>query len=169
MTRCARCDWQPDGDGPPHDQLAAHALASGHALCPCCRRSLTATDPQFGCERCLTRAREDLAGILLLWEELPRHLGHARAQRYDTGSRGGEEHHLPGGTVFALLAPGSAGGAARRLTPTDIERGLDGREHVADERPDESPSVQWLLASWAADWSEMRGDGAYTDPSQVGS
>lgn len=165
---CRRCDWRfdPTAEGGREEQAAAHSLAASHPLCVVCHHSLAVDEVQT-CEGCLTDTRATLSGIVTMWADLPSHLGHARAQRYDSGPRGGEEHHLPGGTVFALLAPGSAGGAPRRLTATDVDRGLDGREHVADERADESPSVQWLLASWAQDWSEIRQDGAYSDLEEV--
>ena len=166
MTRCARCDWAPDPDATTsrHEQLAEHALAASHPLCSCCGRSLAQDDPAQACEACLTDARSLLSGIVTMWGELPTHLGHARAQRYDSGPRGGEEHHLPGGTVFALLAPGSAGGAPRRLTSTDVERGLDGREHGVDNQPEDAPSVAWALTSWEDDWRHTRGEVASTMP-----
>lgn len=160
MTRCSRCDWQPDPDADTsrHEQLAQHALDASHPLCSCCGRSLAQDDPAMACESCLAETRGVLSGIVTMWAELPRHLGHARAQRYDGGPRGGEEHHLPGGTVFALLAPGSAGGAPRRLTPLDVERGLDGREHRVDNQPEDTPSVAFALTQWEDDWRHVRGD-----------
>lgn len=162
--RCARsgCDWQPqpDTDQPDREQLVDHAADSCHGLCVCCSRSLTDAEPQT-CERCLIRTQETLAGILLMWAELPRELGHARAQVYDRDGRGGgDEHALPGGTVSVLLGPGGTGQQPRRLTPLDIERGLDGREHLVDNQADDTPSVAWTLATWEDDWRHTRGEPA---------
>ncbi len=142
MTRCARCDWQSDGDTPPLDQLAEHALNSGHPLCPCCRWSLTDTDPQYGCERCLATAQAHLAGIALMYDELPTHLGHVRGQALG-GQRGGTDGPpLPGGDVLVLLGPGSQGLAEDGTTTRDAD----------------PTSVAFELGFWAKDWRETRGE-----------
>lgn len=152
---CRRCDFRGD--------LADHAADSGHWLCPVCGNSL-AEDEAKVCEGCITDTRRTLATILLLFEELPAHYGLSGTAM--DGLRGGADGPpLPGGSVLALLAPGSPGGAARRLTRTDVERGVDGREHRVDNRPEDTPSVAFSLSSWATDWSAMRGDGVYPDPS----
>lgn len=163
---CARCDWTADHESPeaPRVQAAAHAVEAQHPLCIACGRSLSGVDPALTCERCLTSARETLSGVVTMWLELPRHLGIPTGQRYDAAPRGGDEHGLPGGAILALLAPGSAGGAARRLTRSDRDRGVDGREHQADNRPDDTPSVAWSLATWEDDWRHMRSEPAAVVP-----
>ena len=154
MTCCARCDWQPDTTDdapPPREQLRQHALDWGHPLCRVCARSLGEHEPAT-CDPCIQRVQETLSGVLLLWQELPRQLGHAKAQVYDRDGRGGaEEHALPGGTVFALLAPGSVGNVLPRS---------GNAEHLEDNRADSTPSIAWTLMSWEDDWRRARGDGA---------
>lgn len=152
MTRCQRCQWQPtDGEGADREQLRAHALDWTHPLCGCCARSLLDTEPAT-CEQCIVRAQETLAGVVQLWQDLPRHLGQAKAQVYDKDGRGGaEEHALPGGTVLALLAPGSVGNVLSRS---------GNREHLKDNWADSTPSVAWTLMSWEDDWRRTRGDEA---------
>jgi hypothetical protein len=158
---CARCDFVGDADSP----LADHATSSGHWLCGSCGRSLADTDPRMSCESCLTAARSNLAGILVMWQELPAHLRTVAGSALG-GTRGGSDGHpLPGGSVLALLGPGSPGVAARRLTKTDVARGLDGREHGVDNLAEDAPSVAWSLATWEDDWRHTRGD----DPAMTGS
>ena len=169
MSRCARCDWTTDPtdqDLSAREQADAHAESAGHPLCGCCHRSLTDAEPRT-CERCLTAAQANLAGIALMWDELPRHLGHARSQRYDSTPAGGDERPLPGGTVLALLGPGGTGNAARRLTRSDVAQGKDGLEHSADNAPDDAPSVAWALSSWEDDWRNTRGEPAAVVPGGV--
>lgn len=162
---CNRCDWRPDqSDSEPwSDQLAAHAVDAGHWLCTCCGRSLT-RDETANCETCLTDVRSHLAGVLLMFDELPHHLRTVAGSTL-SGPRGGADGHpLPGGRVLALLGPGSPGGAARRLTRTDLERGTDGREHRIDNLPTDTPSVAWSLASWEDSFRHERAD----DPAMTG-
>lgn len=151
MSRCARCDWTEPGT------LAEHAADTGHWLCGC-GRSLAETDPRMACETCLTATRSHLAGIVLMWQELPAHLRTVAGTALG-GLRGGSDGHpLPGGQVLSLLGPGSAGTSARKLTRTDVARGLDGREHGIDNQPEDTPSVAWVLATWEDDLRHSRSD-----------
>lgn len=161
MSVCARCTWQPtrDTEQPARAQLLKHADQADHPLCVVCRRSLLTDEPQT-CERCLAEARQLLSGIVTLWSELPRHLGIVGGQAYDRQPGSSEEHQLPGGAVLALLAPGGTGSAARRLTPLDLQRGLDGREHGIDNHPKDTPSVAWVLSNMEDDWRHLRGEPA---------
>lgn len=112
MSACARCDWRPDreSEAPAREQLAEHAQDSGHRLCRCCSRSLTDAEASMvGCERCLTAARTNLAGIHAMWVELPAHLGHVRSAGFNDGRVSGDGRPLPGGDVLVLLGPGSQG------------------------------------------------------------
>lgn len=165
MTRCNRCDFTAtrDDERPPAEQLAEHATDTGHWLCSSCGRSLADTDPRMACETCLTDARSLLADCVLLFDELPRHLRTVAGTALG-GTRGSSGHALPGGQVLSLLGPGSPGGAARRLTRTDKERGEEGREHRFDNRPEDAPSVAWTLASWEDAIRHERGD----DPAMTG-
>lgn len=152
--------------------------------CVVCADELADADPAICHERCLSKVREDLAGVVLLWQELPDHLGHARSQRYDSSPRGGgDEHPLPGGEILALLGPGSSGQEPRRLTASDRERAkrvrwwvldaqgpltpqqwnvavahAEGKEHLADNAADESISVAEALASWERDLRDHYGE-----------
>ena len=171
MTRCARCEWRPTTGGDidrgkttaevtPAEQLRAHALDWQHPLCCICARSLPDTHPQT-CETCIGRAQADLAGILLMWTELPHELGHAKAAPLDRDGRGGsEEHALPGGTVFALLAPGSAGNVLPRSGNS---------EHLEDNRADSTPSIAWTLTTWEDDWRRTFGHQSAQDTGSTAS
>ena len=110
MSHCNRCDWQhtPDTDGRPREQLLAHAIDADHPLCVICHHSLN-RDEQQTCEHDLTRARELLAGIVLMQAELPRHLGHLRGSTYDNDRPSSNGQPLPGGDILVLLGPGSTG------------------------------------------------------------
>lgn len=161
MTPCNRCTWRPDRDLtcerhrqriPARLQMIWHAIDKAHPLCIVCGQSLTEHEPQV-CEQDLTATRADLALIVQLHTELPAHLGQPSGQSF--GRRGGDEHALPGGTIMAMLGPGKHGGEARRLSPSDKARGVEGREHQADNLPSDPPSVAWSLLSWAKDWSRM--------------
>lgn len=141
---------------PAREQAVEHAEAAGHPLCVVCgRRSVTVEEGQT-CGPCLSEVRANLAGVFALWVDLHRMVGGPRGVAGNGGRGGGDEHALPGGTVLALLAPGSSGGAPRRLTPTDIARGLDGREHQVDNHPDDTPSAGWTLVTWEDDWRHTR-------------
>lgn len=148
-----------------------------------CGRSLSSTDPTHSCEGCLTQVRADLAVIRDLYAELPAHLRTVPGSALG-GARGGDGRPLPGGVALALLANGSMGGASRfcerRLalalaTPARwwvkgahgplsepdfeaVERQAQGREHQADNRPDDTASVHIQLFGWVEDWREMRGE-----------
>lgn len=186
--RCARCDFRvdPDGDAGGREQLLEHAQSSGHELCLICQRSLAPTDIRV-CEQCLTASRTVLSGVVTLWAELPRHLGHLRATAYDSARSSGDGRPLLGGDVLALGSPGSAGGGARRLTSSDrlqperwwvkgaigplthaavweSERQRTGREHMVDNRPTDPQSVAQVLTSWEDDWRHTRGEPASSMP-----
>lgn len=140
MTRCHRCDWQANPDGDQQEQAAEHAQASSHWLCHC-GRSLAPEEP-LTCERCLTDAREHLAGIRLLYEELPTHLGHLRSPVYDATPHGDDGPALPGGDVLVMLSGGSEGLA-------------DDGETVRDDDP---TSIPFELHFWEKAWREDRGE-----------
>ncbi len=141
MTRCARCDWQPEGDDPPREQLAEHALAAGHPLCAVGAESLRPDETQT-CERCLGRTQELLAGIAIMYDELPSHLGQPRGQALG-GQRGGADGRpLPGGDVLVLLGPGSQGLA----------------EDATTTREGDATSVAFELGFWEREWRETRGE-----------
>ena len=129
MTRCNHqgCTWTSDDalldeqgqPVPPVEQLRAHADEQDHPLCLLCRRSLRPGEPRV-CEKTLSGLQRTLHDLVDLAAVLPVELGHVRAIRYDTGGgKGAREHALPGGAVLTLLAPGGAGGVARRLTPAE--------------------------------------------------
>lgn len=152
MNLCARCDF--------HGDLAKHAPESGHWLCPGCFQSLREDDPIQGCERCLTDFRRLLATAVLLWQELPHHLRTVSGSGLDGSVSGSGDSALPGGAALALLGPGGTGATARRLTRTDLERGVDGREHGVDNHATDTPSVAWTLGQLEDDWRHTRGDTA---------
>lgn len=184
MNPCARCDWQPTDTRPDLEQLAEHAATAGHWLCPVCSNSLTESDPINGCEKCLTRSREDLAAILVLYAELPTLLGHVKSPRYDQGRSGSDGASLPGGDALVLLGPGSVGNRSRlgddyepdpainperwwvlgRVGPLtrfewlEAERVRFGKEHTADNSEDDATSVAWRLMTWEEDFRYTRGD-----------
>lgn len=140
--RCARCDWHHD----PHDeisdveQLAVHSLDSAHPLCIVCHRSLPPAEGE-ACDRCLTTARERLAGILLMFEELPTHLGHAKSPVYDSDRPSAADGApLPGGDALVLLSPGSEGLSEDGLTTRD----------------DDVSSVAFELGWWEQRWRKAR-------------
>jgi hypothetical protein len=149
MTRCRRCDWHanPEDETTEAEQLAQHSLDAAHPLCICCNGSLPPAEGMT-CDRCLTTARQHLAGILLMFDELPSHMGHARSPLYDsdrpTASDGAP---LPGGDALVLLGPGSEGLA---------EDGVTSREGDVS-------SVAFELGWWEQAWREDRGE-AITGP-----
>lgn len=149
--RATDCGWRPDATPDvdesrrtglsPAAQLAAHAIDSGHRLCPVCYLSQSEHDPVMACERCLTRARETLADIARMYAELPRHLGHVPSTCYDQSRPGGGDGRpLLGGDVLVLLGPGSEGLAE------DGETTRDG----------DCTSVAYELGWWEAEWREHR-------------
>jgi hypothetical protein len=145
MSACRRCDFRtsPDTEQTPAEQMAEHALATSHHLCPVCSTSLDDTDPVHACERCLSKAREDLAGILLMFAELPDHLGHPRSPTYDTDRPSAADGHpLPGGDALVLLGPGS--------------EGLSEDGHTSKDG--DVSSVAFELGWWEKDWRETRDD-----------
>lgn len=147
MTKCARCDYRSNDP----DEAAAHAFDAGHSLCVVCRHSLTEHEPALACERCLTRARADLAGITEMYEELPRHLGHPRSATYDHSSPSTDGDPLPGGDALVLLGPGSPG-------YDDDDRTV---------RDGDPASVAFELDWWQRDWTEARGETPDLTPRSV--
>lgn len=137
---CRRCDYRAE----TADDLADHAMTAGHPLCPVCTRSLTHDDPPMGCERCLTRAREDLAAIVELYALLPAVM---RASAYGqpgaprNGSRS-SERQIPGGDALVML-----GGGSHAYTAPGVEAG-------------DPPSVAFELSRWEDDWRITRGEPA---------
>lgn len=152
--RCPRCDWQSDPEllddlGQPvrsKVQLAVHAREMGHPSCVVCSLVL-AREERVTCERCITAARQVLADVVSLWEELPRHLsalGGSLGRPGGGGRSAGDGRPLPGGDALVLLGPGSPGWAEDEETTRDSD----------------PPSVAFDLGWWEADWREHRGDGA---------
>jgi transposase-like protein len=128
-------------------QLAAHAEEAEHPLCLVCSRSLALTERQ-SCERCLTSSRELLAGISLMYAELPEHVGHVRGARYDADAPAAADGRpLPGGVVLVLLGKGSAGYDDDGTTV----------------KPGDPSSVAFDLAFWANIWAQARGEGPAVD------
>lgn len=155
MTRCARCDFttDPNTETSEAEQAAEHAQSAGHWLCPCCGNSLAPTDPRMACEECLTAAREHLAGIVLLYDELPAHLGHVRSASFDDSPPVDDGHPLPGGDVLVLLAAGSEGLDEDALTTKDGDVG----------------SVAFELHWWETQWRTDRNDEVDNRPMSVAS
>jgi hypothetical protein len=138
---CARCPWVAG-----EESAAEHAAAFGHPLCTVCGRSLPSGEG-MACDGCLVRVRERLSGIVLMFDELPRHLTRVGSGGRGRGCRGGGDGRpLPGGDVLALLAPGSEGLA----------------EDGETTRDDDPVSVAYELAWWERDWREERGELAFT-------
>lgn len=141
---CARCCWQPNLDDSlaKRMQLAAHADRADHPLCTVCSRSLPMSEKQT-CETCLTRTRDHLAGIALMYDELPRHLGHVRSQQYDQDRPAAADGRpLPGGDVLVLLGAGSQGLA----------------EDGATARDGDPFSAAFTLEFWREEWEDARGE-----------
>jgi len=130
---CARCEWQPT-DG---DTLADHAAE--HPLCGCCSQSLTVYERTV-CDPCYQQAQSDLAGIAVMYAELPQHLGHVRSPNYDRGRS--TDSPMPGGDVLVLLGKGSQGLAEDGTTTKD----------------NDPPSVAYELGWWAIAWQDQRGE-----------
>lgn len=144
MRGCARCEWVPRGDDDlaPRLQLLEHAEAKGHPLCLVCSTSLALADRQT-CESCLTKTRVLLAGISVMYDELPRHLGHVRSQVYDAGRpESADGRPLPGGDVLVLLGAGS--------------EGLE--EDGTTSRDGDAVSVAFTLEFWREEWEDARGE-----------
>ncbi len=148
MTRCARCDWQPDrdADGTEREQQHAHALEAEHPLCSICARSLTKREGNT-CERCISAAQTDLATVLHLYAWLPGSLGRpAGSSAYDQQRVSGtDEQPLLGGDALVLLAPGGMGVS------------------VDAETTDDTPSADWTLCTWEDDWRNTRREPAAMD------
>lgn len=176
---CARCCWQPEGDAASaREQLVEHAREWSHPLCTVCTTSMREGEG-MACDGCLDRTRGDLAGIVLMFEHLPRHLGHLSSPGYGSRGGSGDGRPLPGGDVLALLGPGSVGNVSRfgedyeptrperwwlldRIGPLTrvewlrAERERYGKEHLADNDESDPASVAWILSEWAKDWREFR-------------
>jgi hypothetical protein len=132
ICNAADCDYTGD-------DLPAHALETGHALCEC-GWSLRDTEPRT-CGRCVRRAGELLAGVVCMFAELPEHLGHLRVAMGGGTRPADDGRPLPGGDVLVLMSWGSEGLS-------------DNGETIKDTDP---PSVAAELGYWAAEWSERRG------------
>lgn len=152
-AKCRRCDWRSDPDlGPDGDQAAQHAVESGHWRCPICREGLSDTDGLHGCESCLTTSREHLSGIVTLYDELPRQLGHPKPTIYDQDAQAAADGRpLPGGDALVLLSRGSEGLAEDGTTSKDGD----------------PVSVPFTLSWWAKDWRETRNDPDLSQPGSV--
>jgi len=166
MSRCARCDFRTisDQEQRPREQLLEHADQAGHPLCVVCQRSITHSEIQT-CEPCLTQARTLLSGIVMMWAELPRHIGNLCGTSYDSDRPGGVDGEpLPGGDALVLAGPGGSGQTGRRLTAMELLDGkiqhLDGREHAVDNKPTDPSSVAQVLISWEDDWRHIHGEPA---------
>lgn len=142
MSDCRRCQWTATtGQGPLRAQQAQHAHDADHPLCTVCAQILAASEPQT-CEPCLGNAQALLSGIVTMYLELPRHLGHLRPVGYASGHGGGDGRPLPGGDALVLLSGGSEGLAEDPATTRD-----------GDPRP-----VSFELGWWALEWQEERGE-----------
>lgn len=145
LARCSRCDFRPtdDPDVGHREQLAFHAAEAAHPLCICCSRSLQQFEGGFTCDGCLLDARQLLAGIVTMWQELPQHLGHLRSPSYDSDRPGASDGRpLPGGDLLAMLGPGSPGFAEDGHTTKDGD----------------PVSVSYELGWWADRWQAIRRD-----------
>lgn len=142
LTGCARCPWTVTAEPvPDREQRAGHTEESGHPLCTVCSRLLPVGEGA-ACDGCLTRALEHLAGIRLMFDELPAHLARLRSAGGD-GRRGGTDGApLPGGDVLVLLGPGSEG----LLDDETTARGGD------------ATSVAFELGWWEQEWRERLAD-----------
>jgi hypothetical protein len=143
---CARCCWQPEVDveTAAREQLVEHAVVWSHPLCTVCHQSLPENEG-MACDRCLQRTREHLAGVALMYDELPQHLSLIGSGGYDRGPRASSDGRpLPGGDVLVLLGKGS--------------EGLD--EDGLTTRDGDPMSVAYELGWWEQDWREFRDDPA---------
>lgn len=145
---CARCDWNTTGTRlEVRADAETHATATGHLLCCICHRSLERGVEQT-CPDCVTRVRERLADILVLYALLPAELEHARADD--------------------ALVMGSPGGLAQAIHVA-VPDGMTWQEFV-DANPDwwhttahglqlpsDPESVSQTLGQWEDDWRGMRG------------
>lgn len=123
-----RCRRCEDSPDYDRDQLLEHATQADHPLCVICRRSLDPAEPQT-CRRCLDRARAHLDDIADAWVRL-----NSNHHHWPAGSRA----TMPGGDRLVLAGPGS-------------DASEPGPEVLTDP-----PAVAHALASWAADWAEIR-------------
>jgi hypothetical protein len=140
VNGCARCDWQPVREvGWAREQRAMHADRAGHPLCIVCSRSLRREELRT-CERCLSRTREHLAGIALMYDELPSHLRVVSGSAWGATRGGSDGRPLPGGDVLALLGPGHEG---RREDGTTSKTG-------------DPVSVAFELSWWHEEWQDAR-------------
>ncbi|MCW2674812.1 MAG: hypothetical protein JWP14_3401 [Frankiales bacterium] len=180
-----QCTWRPDSSDPSDalTELSEHAADSGHSVCPVCHVSLNPQEP-VTCEGCISRARTMLRELTDLYALLDVELGQVGSAVYDRGSPSATDGDpLAHVDVLTLMARGAAGGVARRL-PADrpyveprwwidgrgpagpvtryeylrLEFEAQGREHQADNLPDDPSSVDWWLASWEEQWSRIFGD-----------
>lgn len=146
--RCKRCDWTTTGTrGDTRAEAETHAARAQHPLCCICHRSLDQEVEQT-CPGCVTRVRERLADILVLYALLPAELEHGRAE-----------------TALVMSAPG---GQAQAIHVT-VPDGMSWAEFV-DAHPDwwhttahglqlptDPESVSQTLGQWEDDWRGLRG------------
>lgn len=93
------------------------------------------------CEGCLTGARETLAGVFAMWQELPRHLGNLTGSLGRSGPRAAADGRpLPGGDVLVLLGPGSEGLSEDELT----------------SKTGDATSLAFELGWWEDEWRSRR-------------
>lgn len=139
MNACQRCDYRATDRA----ELLEHATDAAHPLCAVGPHSLSQHETRT-CERCLTRTRQHLSGILTMWVQLPEHMG-PRGTGYDRGTPAAADGRpLLGGDALVLHSPGGAGYAH------------DPQVH----RDTDPPSVAQVLATWEDDWRHTRGEPA---------
>jgi hypothetical protein len=177
-----QCTWRPTSSDPDdaRPELRDHAIEAGHQLCAACNLSLAPQEP-VTCEACITRARSLLRDLTDLYALLHVELGQVGSAVYDRGSPSASDGDpLAHVDVLALLAGGAHGGVARRLPPGPrdaeprwwidgrgpagpvtrheylrLELETEGREHQADNLPNDPSSVGWWLASWEEQWARI--------------
>jgi hypothetical protein len=128
----------------------------GSAKCRLCEAALT-NDELKTCAECIRNAIALLDDLADTYALLPETLGHPATQQYDRGRAGKDDVTVPGGTALVLLGPGSEGTKRRRLTTAEQATGAEGREHAADNRPTDPPSVHTELDRWADLWANSVG------------
>lgn len=151
MRRCARCDWSGDDEA-----ARQHAEEAEHPLCGTCKRESLANHERQTCAKCVARVRADLADIEHLYARLPGLLVETRFPADSSSDKirgGGEDDPLLGGEPLAMLARGGTGMDAAVWAPGTATHG--NREHVADERLSDPPSVADFLAILEDDWRNL--------------
>lgn len=157
MPKCGRCAYRADS-------LAEHAEEAGHPLCVVCGWSLPFEERQT-CAKCVAKVRCDLADIEVLYARLPGVLVEGRFPADSAHERtgGGEDDRLIGGDALAMLARGGTGTDASVNAPGTAWHG--NRDHAADERRNDPPSVSDFLAILEDDWRQQLREQAAGPPS----